>query len=542
MTRQASMAVGLDTDGAPGLHQEKATGIVSDINSTVQALDVAIIIGYLAALAGVGVYFSRQKQLTDTFLVAARRMSWLPVGLSLMAALNSGIDYLTQPSATIQYGLVLTLGPLSWFLVYAWVSKVVFPFYRRLHFYSVYEYLESRFDVRVRVLGAGIFVIWRLGWMATALYVPALAVDAATGGAIDPTLLIVILGALVTLYTTLGGIQAVIWNDVLQFCVMFGGLTATIAIVIANVPGGLPEIWATADAAGKTALWVPLSGPGFFTQPMTVPALLAALVVGRMAQYTSDQVMVQRLQTTRSLQDTRQAFVVHAAGDALWMIGLSVVGLALFAYFQQHPGPADLPADRVLPYFMSQAFPTGAVGLVIAAILAASLSSVDSAIHSCSSVIFVDVYGRLIRGHEVGAGSVAEERSEGRASRAITVLVGTLGTILACNVGSIGTLLEIGNKLINSFTGPLFGIFLLAMFSHRATSAAALAGGTAGAVTAYAVAYHSPIGFLWPSTFGLAATLAVGALTTWLRVPGQANGAFTWRRVMASAEPRPHLA
>jgi SSS family transporter len=422
------------------------------------------------------------------------------------------------------------------------VSKVVFPFYRRLHFYSVYEYLESRFDVRVRVLGAGIFVIWRLGWMATALYVPALAVDAATGGAIDPTLLIVILGALVTLYTTLGGIQAVIWNDVLQFCVMFGGLTATIAIVIANVPGGLPEIWATADAAGKTALWVPLSGPGFFTQPMTVPALLAALVVGRMAQYTSDQVMVQRLQTTRSLQDTRQAFVVHAAGDALWMIGLSVVGLALFAYFQQHPGPADLPADRVLPYFMSQAFPTGAVGLVIAAILAASLSSVDSAIHSCSSVIFVDVYGRLIRGHEVGAGSVAEERSEGRASRAITVLVGTLGTILACNVGSIGTLLEIGNKLINSFTGPLFGIFLLAMFSHRATSAAALAGGTAGAVTAYAVAYHSPIGFLWPSTFGLAATLAVGALTTWLRVPGQANGAFTWRRVMASAEPRPHLA
>jgi SSS family transporter len=500
------------------------------MHSAIGTLDYVIVLGYLATLALIGVYFSRRPQTADTFLLAARRMSWLPVGLSLMAALNSGIDYLTQPSATIQYGLVLTLGPLSWFVVYAWVSNVVFPFYRRLQFYSVYEYLESRFDVRVRVLGAAIFVLWRLGWMATALYVPALAVDVVTDGAIDLTLLIIVLGALVTLYTTLGGIQAVIWNDVLQFCVMFGGLAATIAIVLTNVPGGFSEVWSTADAAGKTMFWVPLT-EGVFTQPMTVPALLAALIVGRMAQYTSDQVMVQRLQTTRSLEDTRHAFVVHAAGDALWMIGLSVVGLALFAYFQQHPGPADLPADRVLPYFMSQAFPSGAVGLVIAAILAASLSSIDSAIHSCSSVIFVDVYTRLIRGRPV-TGAAGEQNAQLRASRTITGLVGVLGTTLACNVASIGTLLEIANKLINAFTGPLFGIFLLAMFSRRATSEAALAGGGAGAVTAYLVAYHSPIGFLWPSTFGLAATLAVGALATWLRVPGQTNGAFTWHGVM----------
>jgi SSS family solute:Na+ symporter len=501
-----------------------------------QFLDLVIVVTYLAMLAAVGVFFSRRPQTFDGFLVASRRMAWLPVGVSLMAALNSGIDYLTQPSATIQYGLVLVLGVLSWFAVYAWVAAVVFPFYRRLNFYSVYEYLEARFDVRVRLLGAGIFVLWRLGWMATALYVPALAVDAATGGAVDLTMLIIVLGALVTLYTTLGGIQAVIWNDVLQFCVMFGGLAATIAIVVSNVPGGAAEIWAAADAAGKTTLWVPIAEGGFFTQPMTVPALLSALIVGRMAQYTSDQVMVQRLQTTRSVADARHAFVVHASGDALWMIGLSVVGLALFAYFQHRPGPADLPADRLLPYFMSQAFPPGAVGLVIAAILAASLSSVDSAIHSCSSVIFVDVYSRAILGHEPKADSAADQQTQVRASRVITVLVGLVGTTLACNVASIGTLLEIANKLINAFTGPLFGIFLLAMFSARATSAAALAGGAAGALTAYVVAYHSPIGFLWPSTFGLGATLLVGALMTALRTRTPVNGHFTWRAVMAAPE------
>ena len=131
---------------------------------------------------------------------------------------------------------------------------------------------------------------------------------------------------------------------------------------------------------------------------MNVVTLLVALVVGRMAQYTTDQVMVQRLQTTRSVKEARHAFVVNAAGDALWMIGLSFVGLALFAYFQHHPLPVEYETDKLLPYFMSVAFPIGAVGLVIAAIMAASLSSIDSAINSCSSVAVVDLYNRLWKG------------------------------------------------------------------------------------------------------------------------------------------------
>jgi SSS family transporter len=438
-----------------------------------------------------------------------------------MAALNSGIDYLTQPSATIQYGLVLLVGTASWLAVYPWVARVVFPLYRRLHFYSVYEYLESRFDVRVRMLAAFIFIVWRLGWMATALYVPCLAIHSVTGGTVDLTTMIVVLGILVTLYTMLGGIQAVIWNDVLQFCVMFGGLAATVALVVSSVPGGVTQVWDLAAATGRTALWVPIDN--VLTQPMSVPALLSALIVGRMAQYTSDQVMVQRLQTTRSLGDARHAFIVNAAGDALWMTGLSIVGIALFAYFQFQPAPEGLSSDRMLPYFMSREFPVGAVGLVIAAILAASLSSIDSAIHACSSVLVVDVYGRLMQSSNV-LRSVTP-------LRVATVLVGAAGTTLACNVAGIGTLLEIANKLINAFSGPLFGIFILAFFSARASSTAALVGGSIGAITSYVTAYHSPIGFLWPSTFGFVATLAAGGVAS--AVGGSDRGAdWTWRAVM----------
>lgn len=508
------------------------------------AIDGAIIVVYLSLLAAVGVYFSRRQTSLDTFFRARQSMTWLPVGLSLMAALDSAIDYLMQPSATIRYGLVLLVGITSWLLLYPWVARVTLPFYRRLNVYTAYEYLEARFDVRVRALAAGIFIIWRLGWMATAIYVPCLAISAASGGAIPLAPMVVVLGALVTTYTALGGVQAVIWNDVMQFCVRFGGLTAVVWIAVRSVPGGFSEIWTVAAAAGKTTIVAPIAtGSGglathvtaFFQQPLNIVSIMCALVVGRMAYYVGDQIMVQRLQTTRSLQDARRAFVVNAVGDAVWMVALSFVGLALFAFFQRRPLPPDFATDRILPYFMSLTFPPGAVGLVIASIMAASLSSVDSAINSCTSVVVVDFYNRLWLGRrEATFDNPRDARRQVMVSRVVTIVFGVAGTILSVNVASIGSLLEIANKLINAFSGPLFGIYLLAMFSRRATAVPALLGGVAGTATSYVVAYHSSIGFMWPSTFGLVATLLVGiALTAIVRSRPTARALrLTWREVM----------
>jgi len=518
------------------------------MSAALHPVDVAILVAYLATLASVGVYFSRRQANLNDFFLARQSMSWLPVGVSLMAALNSGIDYLMQPSATIRYGLILLVGSSSWLFLYPWVSRVTLPFYRRLNVYTAYEFLEARFDVRVRTLAAAIFIVWRLGWMATAIYVPCLAINAASGGQIDLTTMILVLGALVTFYTMLGGIQAVIWNDVIQFCVMFGGLTATVWITLSHVPGGLAEIATAAQLAGKASLSTPLNavaGTGFFghirlffLQPVNVVAILCALVFGRMAGYTSDQVMVQRFQTTRSLTDSRRAFVINAVGDVVWMAGLSFVGLALLAYFNHHTLPPEYASDRILPYFMAQTFPPGAVGLVMAAILAASLSSTDSAINSCTSVAMIDGYQRLVIGRTIGRNdSPSTARHQVRLSRIFTGVFGLAGTLLATNVSRIGSLLEIANKLVNAFSGPLFGIYVLAMFSRRATATPALVAGVAGTLTSYYVAYHTPIGFMWPSSFGLAATLLVGAVLSRL-TPSRPTAAaleLTWRAVTSGA-------
>ena len=280
----------------------------------------------------------------------------------------------------------------------------------------------------------------------------------------------------------------------------------------------------------------------FFQQPMNLITLLVALIVGRMAQYTSDQVMVQRMQTTRSLKEARQAFVVNAAGDALWMIGLSFVGFALFAYFQRHTLPPEFETDKLLPYFMSLAFPVGAVGLVIAAIMAASLSSIDSAINACISVAVVDLYNRLWKGRDLAHRAALTRRrsragdcgSGGHADRRRARHHRWRATSRA-----IGSLLEINAKVVNAFTGPLFGIFMLAMFNRRAGSVAVLIAGVAGSLTAYYVAYHSTIGFMWPSTFGLVATLTVGVVLA-LLMPldiDDRRRQLTWAAVMARANP-----
>src|SRR3954464_14396512 len=161
-------------------------------------IDASIICAYLLMLTLIGVYFSRKQSNLEEYFLASRTMSWLPIGMSLMAALNSGIDYIMQPSWIIIYGLVGVIGVLSWFFLYPWTAYVTVPFYRRLNVLSAYEYLETRFDNKVRTLAASIFLLWRIGWMGTAIYVPCLMLQTISGGMLSTWTWVIILGTVVT--------------------------------------------------------------------------------------------------------------------------------------------------------------------------------------------------------------------------------------------------------------------------------------------------------------------------------------------------------
>ncbi len=347
---------------------------------------------------------------------------------------------------------------------------------------------------------------------------------------------------------------AIIWTDVLQFCVMLAGVAGTLIVIVASVDGGIPGIWEFASANGKTALAAPFPDAGFwgkikfvFTAETSLLGIVLASVVGRLTTYTCEQSTIQRFQATRSLKDSRQAFIVNALGDTLWTAGLMMVGLALFAYFKGVQ-PMDssgnlVPQDQIVIYFMKYQFPLLS-GLVVAAVLASGLSAIDAAINAGTSVIMVDFYNRLYQKRPSHAQdlTIEEQHQQVRVSRIITVLFALLGIILAANVHKLGDdLLQIGNRVIQTPTGPLLGMYVLGMFSRRVRSGGAFIGGAVGLATAMYVAFGTRIGFIWPTVFGFGTTVLVGYAAS-LVISGDVSEEqrqLTWRAVMQRPLPAP---
>jgi solute:Na+ symporter, SSS family len=537
-----------------------------------QLLDWLIVVLYLALLFGVGVYFSRRQTTLSEFFRGGHNIGWLTVGISLMAALNSALDYVQTPAIVFVFGLAYVAQALTSIPLYPWVSRVTVPFYRRLNVYSAYEYLELRFGVGVRTVASMIFVFWRLGWMGMALYVPCLMISGATNNHLDITWLVIVLGTVVTVYTMLGGIKAVVWTDVAQFCVMFLGLFAALAFIVTRVPGGIPQIveeaqqagrlsfaaqipgWADADLLGKVYLYL--------TTPVTFCGIIIFVLIGRMASFTSDQVAVQRFQTAKSARDGRNAFIVNAISDVVWTGALGCLGLALFAYYRYTALPEGMQNDRVLPYFMSQTFPRGLMGLVVASIFAASLSSVGAALNSTTSVIVVDFYNRLWLGRVRPTDSLSptEQRTQVFLSRLVTLGLGVALMLIAANVERLGEIYTVCNKVLGAFYGALFGIFALGMFSRRAHSASTLIGSLSGLMASCFFSFYGVliplhgivrgtlgtaaddlllhVSWQWPPVVGLATTLLVGYLgSRLLPTKRGATASLTYREVMRMADP-----
>lgn len=534
-------------------------------------VDGVVIVVYLSVLVLIGGYFSRNQDSLDDFIKGRRQLGWLPIGVSLMAALNSGIDFIQTPAMVYTVGLVFVTLILGWIPLYPWISRVTIPFYQRLNVYSAYEYLERRFNVGVRTIGSLIFVFWRVGWMGGALYVPILAFQGTTG--IEDkrvsTLMAIVLGVVVTTYTMLGGIKAVIWTDVVQFCIMFAGLFTMLVVIVSQMPGGVPEIYALVRDAPRlnlTAHFPEMAGATawdkiyrYFTTEVTAIGIILAVLITYITTYTCDQVAIQRFQTAKSIKDARSAIIINAVTDSVWIVVLGLVGLALFAFYTVSPMPEGSQNSLVVPYFLREYVPVGLTGLVLAAITAASLSSVDAAINSTTSVIIVDIYSRLFLGRIRPAQNLTprEERQEVLVSRCTNVVLGIIMIGIACFIPRMekGELYQAVNKILSAFFGPLLGIFLLGMFSKRASSAGVIVGATAGVGTSLFFAFFSEtpwlhevcgslfgsrfveffreISWTWPSPFGIVAVIFVGYVAS-LFLPDRPTGEppLTFRRVM----------
>ena len=486
-----------------------------------QTLDWLVIAGYAFGMLAVGWFYSRRNRTGDDYLLGGRNMRPWAVGLSMFASLLSTLSYLSYPGEAIRYGPMILTSIAVYPAILVVVGWLLIPHIMRLRVTSAYEILERRFHVSLRMLGSLIFLVLRLLWMASIVFVttsvvlvPLLEVDPSWNPWICS-----LLAVLTICYTSLGGLRAVVWTDVVQTVILFAGALAAVGIVTAHFGGfteWFPREW-------QTHWQVPVWGLDTRVR-MSFLGLLVAHFCWHVCTAGSDQIAIQRYLATRDAKTARSVLTVTLIADALVLSLMMLLGVALLAYFSQQPhlladGQMLLShSDQVFPRFIVTSLPVGVTGLVVAGLLAAAMSSLSSGVNSASSVITVDWVGRL-------RGKPLDERAEVRVARWASLLVGAAVVGLSLYVSLVpGNIVDICYKVVNLFVAPLFLLFFMALFVPWATSFGTWFGALVGIAVAVAVGYweqftgNPGISMLWIMPLSFLAGAVVGTIASLLPI------------------------
>jgi len=422
--------VATGSDFAPWKGGVVAVGTVDGVVSQIQVssspeslhwLDYTAIGLYLVVMLGIGAYFSRGERSSADFFLGGRRIPWWAAGISLYATGTSTFSFMAIPTKTYVTNQVYGLGSL-WSPVF-WLPAafIVIPLIRSLDLTSTYEYLERRFSLSVSLLGSALCVAFQVGGrMSVVLLLPAMALSAVTG--LDVMLSVALMGVLATVYTAMGGIEAVIWTDVLQCGVLLGGGLLAFGIMVFGLDGDWSSFVASNQEYGKfdsLLLGWDLTIPVFW--------IFALGSLMQLTTFPNDQVIVQRVLATPDPRSARNSAIVLALIVLPGTILFHLLGSALFAHFRAHPENLSPTMDNIhtLPLFIVQSMPAGLSGLVIAGLFAASMSSLDSSMSSTATVIVTDFYLRF-------RPDVTDQSCLGLARR-LTAAIGILGTVVACS-------------------------------------------------------------------------------------------------------------
>ena len=435
-------------------------------------IDWAIIAAYLLGMILFSVYLGRNQSDEEDYYVAGRRMSWWAIGISTMATQTSAISFISKPAfVALRPG-----GGLNWLqyemavpLSVIFIMMILLPFFHQLKLVSVYEYLELRFDRSIRRLVSGVFLLSR--GMSAAVVVYASAIVLSVCLEIPLWITIVIIGVVTVIYDTIGGMTAVVYSDVIQMVILLVGIGACL-LYAADSVGGFAQIFAAFPAERMQTLDFSTG----INDDSAVPfwGLLIGGFFLYMSYYGTDQSQVQRELSAESVSATKKSLLLNGLArfplTGLYML----VGIAVFAVYQQSPElQAAVPDDHLdylVPQFILLHLPTGLRALLFAALLAATMSSLDSVLNSLSAATIRDF---IDPNNQLGDRTLWM-------SKVVTVAWGTFATGFAFAVGQFETIVEGINKIGSAFYGPILAAFLVGILSRRATTSSIFAGIIAG--------------------------------------------------------------
>ncbi|WP_321285610.1 sodium:solute symporter [uncultured Sunxiuqinia sp.] len=453
--------------------------------TSIHLIDYIIIVLTLVVSLGVGIRFARQQKSTGKYFTGGGTLPSWAIGMSILATLISSITFLAYPGEGYGSNWIRLVQGLMVPIVLVFAIGFIVPLFRHVIRLSAYEYFERRFGFFARLYSSLGFILTHFAKMGTVFYIISLALGKMIG--MDTVTIIWIIGIAVIILTMLGGIEAVIWLDVIQgFMLIFGGIV-TLIILLFSTDGGPSEIWSVAMENGRIGF-----GPfdwDFVNLTFWVMALNGIFYA--IQKYGTDQTIVQRYLTAKSDKEAIKASLIGVLLSVpVWALFM-FIGTALFSYYQisQDVLPEGIKNDAVFPIFIVSKLPVGVVGLIISALIAAAVSSLDSDLNCLSAIVLEDYYLRF----------------RPKSSEKEQVLVSKIFIVLA-GLGAIGVALfyvHAGGKgvlgiiftLYAIFSGGIAGMFLLGIFSKIPNKQGLYFGiGASVLFTAYALLTSTPIG------------------------------------------------
>ncbi|MBQ0021018.1 MAG: sodium/solute symporter [Bacteroidales bacterium] len=487
----------------PGVRSTQVTQITLENEKSFGWLNWLVLVVYLLGMLGLGYYFMRRESGADDFFKGGGRIPWWAAGISIYATMLSAITYMSIPAKA--YATNWTYYPIlvTIVLVSIPVVKYYLPYFRRLNLTSAYEYLEVRFNLSTRLLASGLFIVFMVARMALVLYLPSLALTAVTG--INIQLCIVLMGIVTIVYCTMGGVEAVVWGDVVQGVILVGGAIFAALFLILNTEGGVGGFVDIAMDNEKFKLfeW------SLDYRSVTFWVAIVGGLANNLISYTSDQTVIQRYLTTKDEKSAGRSIMMNAMMCVFISVVFYVIGTGLYSFYQTHPDELDVTmskGDAIFPFFMMSQMPAGVAGVLIAAVFAATMSTISSNINSVATAFSVDFYKRFR--------PQTTDTSMLRVARRTCVLSGVIGVGIALLMASwdILSLLDYFNTILGLLTGGLGGLFFIGVFMKRIKGRAALTGFVCGTAFVFWLQFCTDSNLF---LFG-AAGIAVSVVVAWV--------------------------
>ena len=461
-----------------------------------------MLIAYLGLMLWIGFLFDKKgQQTTKNFFTASGKIPWWAAGISIYGAQFSAISFMALPAIVYATDWSLAIGSIMVLGTVPLVVKYYIPFFRRLSITSAYEYLEYRFNANIRIMGSLSFILFQLCRMGVVLFLPAIAISSVTS--IDVYLIISIMGIICILYTVMGGIEAVIWTDVVQVVILLGGAILCLVIAVLGVEGGILGVIAkgmedhkfTMVHLGwepdKLVLWVGIVGFFFLN---IIP-------------YTSDQTIVQRYLTVKDEAATAKSLWTNALLTLPTVIIFFGLGTVLYVFYDENS--MVIPSENIgeiLPYFVVQELPAGIAGLIIAGIFAASQSTLSGSMNSIAAVYVTDIYPRF-KAQNL-------DRNNLRMAKLVTIIVGVFGIGTAMLVAALNVqfIFDLFQEILGIVGGTLAGVFILGIFTNRSNAFGVIFGIVMGVLAVWLTKNYTDISVYLYGAISVVTTIIVGYL------------------------------